>query len=74
LRVFHTAFEPITLPYWGSELYRRGIPLFDADRQALRSPRSVFSPAELAAFDWRARRAVRQGRGGPAAIYLRRAA
>jgi hypothetical protein len=74
LRIFHTAFEPITLPYWGSELYRRGIPLFDPERGAIRSPRSVFSEGELATFERRARRAVRQGQGGPAALYLRRAA
>jgi SAM-dependent methyltransferase len=74
LRIFHTAFEAITLPYWGSELYRRGIPLFDAERGALHSPRSVFSSEVLADFERRARRAVRQGQGGPAAFYLRRAA
>lgn len=74
LQVYHTEFEPIGLPYWGSELYRRGITLADPERGGMRSPHAFFSTEELQRFEQRARRAVRKGRGGPAAFYLRRAA
>lgn len=73
LRVDHTTFEPLGMAYWGSEMYRRGLTLFDGEAGNMRSPHSVFSTPELNAFDRRARQAVRQGRGGPAAFYLRRA-
>jgi SAM-dependent methyltransferase len=74
LSIYHTDYEPLSMAYWGSEMYRRGITLFDDERGAMRSPRSVFSAPALQAFESQARRAVRQGRGGPAAFYLRRAA
>jgi SAM-dependent methyltransferase len=74
LTLNHMALECDSLPYWGSELYRRGLTLYDPERQAMRSPRSVFSVEEMRAFARRAWAAARRGRGGPAAFYFQRVA
>lgn len=58
--------------FWGSEQYRRGIPLRDARSHAENPAGGLFSPAQIA--DW-ARRAVelnRQGQGDQAAFLLRK--
>jgi SAM-dependent methyltransferase len=74
LTLVHTEFELTTMPYWGSEMYRRGLTLFDRERGAMRSPRSVFSAEEMECFTRLAKRARRRGDGGPAAFYFQRAA
>src|SRR5262249_14029948 len=70
----HLGYDVDPFPYWGSELYRRGLSLYDPERRALRSARGVFTPDELRVFTARAAAAVRRGRGGPAVVALRRPA
>ena len=60
--------------FWGSEMYRRGLPLYDETTRATRTPASVFSPDEMDAFRHRSDAANRAGRGGRAVFTLRRAA
>lgn len=72
LSVAHVVQECISMPYWGSELYRRGLTLFDPLTGSMRSPATVFSAAEMRHFESRAARAIRQGQGGPAAFTLRK--
>jgi SAM-dependent methyltransferase len=52
-----TAFQ-----FWGSELYRKGQPLFDRSGAATR-PESFFDPSEMEAFAGRAREVNAAGRG-----------
>lgn len=59
--------------FWGSELYRRGLPFFEAAVNDYRDPRSIFSEADMAEFERRSTEVSRQNKGGRLAFYLRRA-
>jgi len=52
-----TAFQ-----FWGSELYRRGVPLFDVNGKAA-NPRTFFSKLEIRAFNDKSRAANIRQRG-----------
>jgi SAM-dependent methyltransferase len=67
-RVEHdsTAFQ-----FWGSELYRRDIPLRDVDDDG-REGEARFQPAELADFSDRAEALNASGTGDQAVFFLRR--
>jgi SAM-dependent methyltransferase len=70
LRIEAVHFDSSAFQFWGSELYRRGIPL--ASRSAGgRSPRHHFSRRELREFRRRAEQLNREGRGDSACFYLR---
>jgi SAM-dependent methyltransferase len=73
LEVDRVEFDSTGFQFWGSEQYRRGIPLFDARSYAVAPGRAVFSPAEIAAFEARARELNRSGEADSACFYLRRA-
>lgn len=73
LDIYHHEHEPLPMAYWGSALYQRGLTLYDPERKAMRSPRSVFSPEEMRRFEHQAAQASPAGQGGPAAFYLRHA-
>ncbi len=62
-----TGFE-----FWGSEMYRRGLTLFDGDRGRYREASDVFSEVERRAFDERAAAAAARGESGRERFYLRR--
>lgn len=57
--------------FWGSELFRRGIPLNDAKVHAVEKGLSYFSLAEIQNFKKRATELNKQQRGDQAAFYLR---
>jgi len=61
-----TAFQ-----FWGSEQYRRGIPLRDPRSHAV-NPGALFTPGELAAWEVAAAALNAAGRGDQAAFFLRR--
>jgi SAM-dependent methyltransferase len=71
LELFHFKYEGVSEAYWGSELYRRDIPLYSNGR--LIDLESVFSGDQLAAFKRSAALSNAAGRGGRGAFYLRRA-
>jgi SAM-dependent methyltransferase len=48
--------------FWGSELYRKGLPLYDGNRIAM-NPESHFTKAEMKAFDRRSKIANAHQRG-----------
>jgi SAM-dependent methyltransferase len=50
--------------YWGSEMYRRGIPLMDSATGRWTDPKSLFSEEELAAYRRRAESDCGELRGG----------
>lgn len=62
-----TAFQ-----FWGSEQYRRGIPLRDPRSHATAPRRSPFTRDELAGFDREAAQANRDGTSDQAVFYFRR--
>ncbi|MEX0713592.1 MAG: class I SAM-dependent methyltransferase [Pirellulales bacterium] len=72
LEIYYTEYDSDGFAYWGSELYRRDLPLYEPEGRTVRDPASVFSPAELAAFDRQARQDNAAQRGGRGAFYLRR--
>jgi len=72
-RLEKTVFDSVGFEFWGSEQYRRGIPLMDG-RSFYRAPQeSDFTYREIAEFERRAQAANRAGRGGRAAFFLRAA-
>jgi len=64
-----SAFE-----FWGSEMYRRGVTLFDTATRRYREPGDVFTAADLQAFDRLAQAAAARGESGRERFYLRRPA
>lgn len=58
--------------FWGSELYRRDIPLHDPNTGLAVRPDTIFGKEELLDFAERARRLNEQGRGDQACFFLHR--
>lgn len=70
--VVDVACDSDAFQFWGSEQYRRGIPLRDARSHAVHPAGGLFSPAELADWARRAAELNRQGQGDQAAFLLRK--
>jgi SAM-dependent methyltransferase len=64
-----SAFE-----FWGSEMYCRGLSLYDRERERYRTPDEVFTEAQLRAFEERAAAANARGESGRERVYARAAA
>lgn len=71
LEVTATRFETYSFELWGSEQYRRGIPLTDHRSHAMGGRGVVFSRREMRRFAARARELNRTGGAGRAAFWLR---
>ncbi len=69
--VVEVAYDSTAFQFWGSEQYRRDIPLMDARSYRVNPDASMFDPAQIAAFDARARQLNEQSRGDQACFYLR---
>jgi SAM-dependent methyltransferase len=69
--VVSTFRDSVGLQFWGSEQYRRGIPLMSEHSLFQKSSRSPFTEHELAAFEAEAQRLNREGRGDWAGFVLR---
>jgi SAM-dependent methyltransferase len=67
LRVTRIDYDSDALQFWGSELYRRSIPLSAAQQG---NPRGFFSAEELKHFRDKAKKLNDCGEGGRAAFYL----
>lgn len=70
LRVTRVDYDSDGFELWGSELYRRGIPLSKVEK--IGDPREFFSTAEMKQFRKTARRLNARREGGRAAFYLSR--
>ena len=70
LAVRETVYDTTSFELWGSELYRRDIPLSALDGAA--GLEHIFSAPELAALEARAEALNRSGRAGRAAFWLAR--
>ena len=73
LAVYDTVFDSTAFQFWGSEQYRRDIPLRDAHSYRNDPASSIFSRGEIENFEAEARRLNAEGRGDQAAFYLRAA-
>lgn len=70
LRVRWVEFDSTEFQFWGSELYKRGIPLSSLTRQD--DPSDLFSARELKSFRTRAKALNKSKLGGRAAFLLTR--
>jgi SAM-dependent methyltransferase len=72
LELAKTVFDSKGFQFWGSELYRRNIPLREALLPRDRLRKGLFTDRELAAFEAEAKRLNEQGQGDQASFYLRK--
>ncbi len=72
LIVEDVVFDSTAFQFWGSEQYKRGIPLRDRRSYAMDPAGSVFSSAEIESFEREANRVNRTGEGDQACFYLRK--
>jgi len=71
LQVAGVSYVGTPFQFWGSEMYRRGLPFYEEQARAYRVPESLFTPQEMAAFARRSDEANARGRGGRARFTLR---
>jgi SAM-dependent methyltransferase len=70
LVVKDVVFDSLAFQFWGSEQYKRGIPLLAADSYSVNPQRSVFTREEMRAFRQMAAAANRAGQGDQASLYV----
>jgi SAM-dependent methyltransferase len=71
LEVIEEVDDSTSFQFWGSEQYRRDIPLHDP-RSAAHDPLQLFTPTELTGWETRTLELNRRGEGDQGAFYLRR--
>lgn len=72
LNLTKTVYDATAFQFWGSEQYLRDIPLFAEQSYAVNRRRSIFSKAELAAFNRQATVYNRENRGDSATFCLQK--
>jgi 2-polyprenyl-3-methyl-5-hydroxy-6-metoxy-1,4-benzoquinol methylase len=72
-RVERVVYDSTAFQFWGSEQYRRDIALFAPNSEAVNPQRSLFSRAEIAAWEARARELNERHAGDQACFVLRAA-
>ncbi len=65
-------YDSTAFQFWGSEQYRRGIPLRDNRSYAVDPQRSIFTQADIRAFEADARSLNEKEKGDQACFYLRK--
>lgn len=73
LAVTRVVFDSDALQFWGSEQYKRGIPLSDPRTPGRDGAASLFTPAQLEDYERRARALNADGDGDQAAFLLEKA-
>jgi len=71
--IARVAYDSTAFQFWASEQYRRDIPLFDRRSYAVSPGASIFTQAEILAFEKRARELNDAGLGDQAVFYLKKA-
>jgi SAM-dependent methyltransferase len=71
LTVSEVVFDSTGLQFWGSEMYRRGLPLSERDRHLAAGDDSVFTRDQLRDYEAQAAALNRAGDGDQACFYLR---
>lgn len=74
LTLEHIVYDSTDFQFWGSEQYRRGIPLLADDSYFLSPARSIFTPDQIRRFRRETEELNRRGEGDSAVFYLRRTA
>lgn len=72
LELAKIVYDSGSLQFFGSELYRRDIPLQPTHPSEVKARAAAFTSAELDAFERQARALNAEGRGDQAAFYLRK--
>jgi len=70
--LFDIVFDSTAFQFWGSEQYKKNIPLYDDRSYATHPKNSIFSKKELANFEKRAKELNAIKRGDQAFFYLRK--
>jgi len=69
--ILQVVYDSTAFQFWGSEQYQRDIPLLDPRSYQVNPAASIFTRADIAAFESRARKLNEDGRGDQACFYLR---
>jgi SAM-dependent methyltransferase len=69
--ILQVVYDSTAFQFWGSEQYRQDIPLLDPRSYQVNPAASIFTRADIAAFESRARQLNEDGRGDQACFYLR---
>jgi SAM-dependent methyltransferase len=72
LEVASVIYNSTDFQFWGSEQYKRGIPLMTEESYAVAPSKSIFSKDELRGFRKKAEALNKKGDGDQACFYLRR--
>ena len=71
-RIERILYDSTGFQFWGSEQYRRDIPLIADHSYAVEQERSIFSKSEIERFEEKAQLLNSEGRGDQATFYLRK--
>lgn len=72
LKLEKIVYDSSDLQFWGSEQYRKDIPLMSDLSYGVNPAKSIFSSSEILAFKQKAKRLNRESLGDQAAFYLRK--
>jgi SAM-dependent methyltransferase len=72
LKIARTVYDSGSFQFWGSELYRRDIPLFTTSPVDVEARAAAFKREEIEVFEKRGQELNAQHRGDQAAFYLRK--
>jgi hypothetical protein len=73
MRIVQVLHDSGGMQFWGSELYRRGLPLVDPESGRMRRSEEEFGRKRKLAYRAQARRLNAAGQGDQACFYLVRA-
>lgn len=71
-RVYKTKFDSSSFQFWGSEQYRRNIPLHSKQSYLVNPSKSIFDAAEIKQYETRAKELNEAQLGDQAVFYLRK--
>jgi hypothetical protein len=73
LKVQKVVFDSSAFQFWGSELYKKGISLFNQEQKKFRDPRNYFSVSELETYTAEAARLNKANEGDQAIMIIKKA-
>jgi SAM-dependent methyltransferase len=71
-KIEHSLFDSTGFQFWGSELYKKDIPLTDPLKRGWLAPEKIFIPAQIQKFEEDAVNLNKQQKGDAAMFYLRK--
>ncbi len=70
--IFKTAYDSRSIQFWGSEQYKKGIPLMDKKSYFVNPGESIFTSAQIDEFEEETKKLNRNGDGDQACFYLKK--